>query len=119
MRAVTEQSHRKDGIGAYLPALAVLAFSALGTAWLDYRPTDPSHATLALFSPGLSHEDAFAAVARAGGNIVSGAPLPFALIVQSNDPNFFARLRKAGAWLLLDATGRGGCTVFSGPGNSP
>ena len=52
---------------------------------------------------------AITAAASARVNIVAKSPVPFALIVQSDDPGAVARLRQQGAWMLLDARGRGLC----------
>jgi hypothetical protein len=59
-----------------------------------------------------SASDAAQAVARADGAILSrfGA---FGLIARSEQPGFSARLYSAGAMLVLDGGGRGGCLAQS------
>lgn len=99
--------------GAYIPALLLLALSTLGVAWLDFQPKGHGARTLVMFSPAMDGGEALRAVVQAGGSVVARAPLPFSLVARSDDPAFYARLRKAGAWLLLDATGKGGCYPFS------
>ena len=99
--------------GSLIPALLLLIVSTLAIGWLEYRPLDPKAPILVWFSPRYSTGATFSAVIRAGGRIVANGPVPFSMIVQSNRPGFFSRLHHEGAWLLLDATGRGGCLSFS------
>lgn len=101
----------REGTAAYLPAALLLVASTLAVAWLDFRATDAARPTLAVFRGDTSLNEAFAAAAHAGGSLLGRGPLPATFIVQSKDPSFLAKLRKTGAWLLLDARGWGGCAT--------
>jgi hypothetical protein len=90
----------------------MLALSVLGAGWLQLRPLRDDIPLLSIFSPMANENSILAATIAAGGKIIAKSPLPFALIVQSDDPDFVARMRDAGAWLVLDATGRGLCRAF-------
>ena len=103
------QGGSTEGAGAYLPATVLLLASTILVGWLNFRSVDAAAPTLAVFSPQTTFEHALAATLGAGGNVIAKGPLPFSIIVQSGDPSFFDRLRRAGAWLLLDPKG-GGCT---------
>ena len=111
-KLITMPRQEETFVSASWPAILVLVFSVLGAAWLQFRPVRDEAPLLSIFSPLTSENAALAATIAAGGKIIAKSPLPFALIVQSDDPDFIARMRRAGAWLLLDATGRGLCRVF-------
>lgn len=53
--------------------------------------------------------DPVRAVARAGGSILRGTTLPWIVVAVSEEADFAARLRGAGAWLTLDASAIAGC----------
>jgi hypothetical protein len=65
-------------------------------------------AIVAVFPPWWSSSRTFIAASEAGAILNSGA-YPFVVIVQSQSPELGARLRAAGALLLLDPLGMGGC----------
>lgn len=52
--------------------------------------------------PGTSAEATAAAIARAGGTLVAPARVGWIVIARSESGDFAARLRMAGAWLLLN-----------------
>jgi hypothetical protein len=53
--------------------------------------------------PGTSAEATAAAVAMAGGTLVSPARVGWIVVARSDGGDFAARLKEAGAWLLLNA----------------
>ena len=108
MRKVIEPQQERLA-SAVWPAALMLLGSFLAVGWLQYRPVRSDAPVLGVFSPFAGADAATRAAAAAGANIVAPSPVPFALIVQSDDPEFFVRMRRAGAWLLFDATGRGLC----------
>jgi hypothetical protein len=65
-------------------------------------------AIVAVFPPWWPASRTFNAASNAGAIVNDGA-FPFVLIVQSPRPGLGARLRAAGALLLLDPLGLGGC----------
>jgi hypothetical protein len=93
---------------SFAPAALLLASSSLSIGWLHYRP-EPARPTLVVFAPGTTGDEAILKSAGAGANLVAVGRLPGSAIVQSDDPSLRARLIEAGAWLMLDATGRGDC----------
>jgi hypothetical protein len=95
---------------AWLPALLLLLASALGSAWLELRPTATVGAPVAaIFPPWWNAERSFTAAASAGGAIVRTGTWSNILVVTAADGGLFNRLRAAGAWLLVNPTALDGC----------
>jgi hypothetical protein len=99
-----------DGWHALVLPGALLATSLTLVAWLQFAP-QPSKPVVVFFAPGTDRAQALMAAVTAGGRIIGAGAWDNSIIVQSADPDFFRRLRAAGAWLIADATGRGGCTA--------
>lgn len=78
-------------------------------------PNDDS-AVVAVFPPWWPSSRAVAAASDVGA-IVDGGAFPFVLIVQSQNPGLGERLRAAGALLLLNPLGFGGC--LTSPSRNP
>lgn len=71
-----------------------------------------SRGTLAaVFAPGLERPAALEAVAKAGGLIVREGSWGTVLIAHSDETGFAGRLRRAGAWLVLDPQSAAGCLI--------
>jgi hypothetical protein len=71
-----------------------------------------SRGTLAaVFAPGVERPAALEAVARAGGLIVREGSWGTVLIAHSDESGFAGRLRRAGAWLVLDPQSAAGCLI--------
>jgi hypothetical protein len=101
-RAERRQAAALTGLGllliaASLPAVAIAA-----------APPSGAHDIAAVFPPWWSHGRAMTAAGIAGEVEASGA-VKGVLIVHSDQPGLAARLRDAGALILLDAQGLGGC----------
>jgi hypothetical protein len=88
----------------------LLAASLTLIAWLQFAP-QPSRPVVVFFRPGISRASALLATVSAGGRIIAAGAWDNSLIAQSADPDFFRHLHRAGAWLIADATGHGGCTT--------
>jgi hypothetical protein len=63
-----------------------------------------------VFAPWTDTGSAVVRVAAANARLVRVGALPFVLIVQSDAPGVFARLRATGALLILDARDAVGCS---------
>lgn len=71
-----------------------------------------SRGTLAaVFAPGVERPAALEAVARAGGLFVREGNWGTVVIAHSDQSGFAGRLRRAGAWLVLDPQSAAGCLV--------
>ena len=71
-----------------------------------------SRGTLAaVFAPGLERSAALEAVAEAGGLIVREGRWGTVVIAHSDATGFAGRLRRAGAWLVLDPLSAAGCLI--------
>jgi hypothetical protein len=72
---------------------------------------------LAVFPPGMSDDEAFAAVLRAGGRPVRKTWMPFAWVAQGDEPGFVRRLEEQGALASYGemplGPALGGCAVVS------
>lgn len=71
-----------------------------------------SRGTLAaVFAPGAERPAALEAVVRAGGLIVREGSWGTVVIAHSDQSGFAGRLRRAGAWLVLDPQSAAGCLI--------
>lgn len=73
------------------------------------EPPATTQGVAVVFAPWTGAGEAFERVARAGGEIVRGGGFPFVAVAAASSPDFAARIRTQGAWLLLDPQGLGGC----------
>jgi hypothetical protein len=92
-----------------VPVLLCLAISVAGIA-ASIGAGKPSSDTsvVAVFPPWWSASRTLVAASRAGAVLNSGA-YSFVVVVRSQDHELGARLHAAGALLLLDPLGLGGC----------
>jgi hypothetical protein len=93
-------------LGAVL-LCALICCAGLGGGLLAAEPKGDA-AVAAVFPPWWSASQSLAAAASAGDVSAAGA-LPFVFIVQPRDPGLHARLRAAGALLLMNPLGMAGC----------
>lgn len=98
--AAAPQTGRPASAPGWLP-WAFLALSTLIVAGLAAEPRRTDRMA-AVFSPWKSPAAVFAAASRAGAIDAAGG-FSNVLIVRSDQPGLAARLRKAGAWALIDA----------------
>ena len=96
------------GWRAYCVPGLMLAFSLMLLLGLNYYPK-ASQPVVVFFLPGTTKIQTLDAAIGSGANIVAAGAFASSLIVQSESPDFFSRLHKAGAWLIVDATGKSGC----------
>lgn len=94
------------GVSAWLYPLALLLGSLLVAFGIASRPADHG-AVAAVFPPWWSGTDAVRAAVGAGPVIRFGG-LPFIVIVMT-ERGGAGRLRRAGAWAVLDPVALGGC----------
>jgi hypothetical protein len=92
----------------WLPAALLLAVTVAMTGGLMLLP-EPGRPSLVWFSPLVSADQALAAAAFAGARIIDHGRLPTSLVVQPDEIDGLARLRAAGAWLIVNAQTFGGC----------
>jgi hypothetical protein len=84
-------------------AICILSFAVSAGAMVSAK----ADRVAAVFPPWWSEPKVFAHAASAGQIVQVGAP--FVVILQSDQPGLGARLRRAGAVLLLNPLGRGPC----------
>jgi hypothetical protein len=96
---------------ALTPALALLMASTLGLGALQYGPAGDAAPVLAFFPFRSDAEAVRTAMSVPDARLVGRGRLPGSLVLQSMQPGLPARLRDAGAWLVLDGKGRAGCLV--------
>jgi len=71
-----------------------------------------SQGTLAaVFAPGTDQAEALAAVVQAEGLVVRAGGWGAVLVAHSDKPGFAERLRRAGAWLVVDPRSAAGCLL--------
>jgi hypothetical protein len=98
-----------DAVLRAFPVLLCLLICSFGLAGslIASGPRD-DRAIAALFPPWWSPATRFSAAGSAG-EIVDAGAFPFILIIQSDRPGLADRLRAAGALLLVNPFGAGGC----------
>lgn len=78
---------------------------------------------LAVFAPGTTEPDIFAAILRAGGRPVRATWLDFVWIAHGREPGFVGRLHAEGARMALEefplSPQLGGCVAFASNLKSP
>jgi hypothetical protein len=96
-----------------LPLFICLAISvAAMAASIGASKTSDGDAIVAVFPPWWSAARTFYAAGETGAILNNGA-FPFVVVVQSASAGLDVRLRAAGALLLLDPLGLGGCLGYS------
>jgi hypothetical protein len=98
--------------GAGAPRVAVCALAVFATLAVAVAQADAPRAAngfAVIFPPWWSAAQALNAAASAG-DITGVGALPFILVVRSDAPRLKARLRQAGALLLLDPRAAGTCS---------
>jgi hypothetical protein len=73
----------------------------------------------AIFPPGTEQAEAMAAVVEAEGLVVRGGGWGSVLVVHSDKPGFAKRLRRAGAWLVVDPRSAAGCLLVADMNATP
>ena len=92
-----------------LPILLCVAVSLAGIgASIGAGKPSSDNSFVAVFPPWWSASRTLVAASEAGAILNSGT-YSFVVLVQSNSPELGARLHAAGALLLLDPLGLGGC----------
>jgi hypothetical protein len=99
----------------WLPGALLLIVTVAMAGGLVLQP-DADRPALAWFSPLLSADQAVQAAASAGARIIGHGRLPTSLVVQPDETDGLARLRAAGAWLVVNARIAGGCGLRLEPG---
>jgi len=104
--------------GRRLHLFAVLLLVAVSALWLAVimrAGEDAAEAegrmVMVLFPPGAGLKEVFLATERAGGTIVGDTWLSNVWILHSERSGYPARLRAAGAWLVIDTAPFGQLTV--------
>ena len=86
-------------------ALATLVFPLLLVA----APSDARNGVAVVFAPWVGEAQAMSLVAESGGALVRTGAFSFITVAIPKAPDFAARVRSAGAWLLLDPQFLDGC----------
>ncbi len=110
-----------EGPAAWLAAAGLLACAAVATAPLAFAPR-PGRPVAALFPPWWDASRALEATVLAQAVMVRAGAWPALVVaVDAADvsraggrPGLGARLRAAGAWLILDPRSLGGCFLLPG-----
>jgi hypothetical protein len=98
--------------GSAILALGLLlAASTLPVFAAADLPGAASGTLAAVFAPGTDRAAALAAVAEADGLVVRAGGWGSVLVARSDEAGFAARLRRAGAWLVVDPRSAAGCLI--------
>ncbi|MGE4322614.1 MAG: hypothetical protein AB7E60_06235 [Sphingobium sp.] len=104
---------RWHGVTAWLPAALLLVTGLAGLAVVSILNGNASGPYLVIAPPGASLADTINLVGAADSRLVQAGRFPNMVIAASDQPDFAATLRKAGAWLAIPAPERGGCALPS------
>lgn len=77
--------------------------------FLVASPSDERNGVAVVFAPWVGEAQAMSLVAESGGALVRTGALSFVTVAIPKAPDFAARVRSAGAWLLLDPQFLDGC----------
>lgn len=94
---------------AALPAVALVAFGTVGLAVAELRPSAEERKPVGILVLGGDAADAARVVAAAEGRLVAAGGWLQTVIARSDDPDFVAKLYRAGASLVFNADGAVGC----------
>jgi len=86
-------------------ATATLLFPLLLVA----APSDARSGVAVVFAPWVDEAQAMSRVAESGGALVRPGAFSFITVAIPKAPDFAARVRSAGAWILLDPQFLDGC----------
>lgn len=104
----------RAGLGAFVPALALALISAVALGALQMRPSDRTGDQVAVvFAPGTGLTEAIGRIARADGAVLRAGAFSNIVVAVGTTPGFVDRVKKRGAWLVVDPRGLGGCFVGS------
>lgn len=87
----------------------VPAILALGVPLVTLLPAQAGLPVLVIAAPWADAAGTVALVGRAEGAILRGTAIPWIAVAVSSQPDFPGRLRRAGAWMVLDAALASGC----------
>ncbi|HWZ38045.1 MAG TPA: hypothetical protein VNY08_07085 [Bradyrhizobium sp.] len=93
----------------WLNAAALLIASFVAVAALSLRVRPGTEIVAVAFPPWWSSERAFLAAASADAAIVRMTAVPSLLVVRPDQRDGLPRLRKAGAWLVMDPQAIAAC----------
>lgn len=93
-----------------MPALLLLLASALALAGTALAPREDG-LVAAVFPPGLDRNGVLERVVAADAVLVRPGAWNWIAVVASTRPGLAARLRAAGAWLVLDPIAAAGCPL--------
>ncbi|MGF1630804.1 MAG: hypothetical protein ACFCUT_15120 [Kiloniellaceae bacterium] len=119
---MSSQSSIPTQLGGFAKAATRRLVTGLGFGLLLLASTTPLFAVAdlpgaergtlaAVFPPGTDRPAALAAVAEAGGFIVREGSWATVIVAHSNESGFAGRLRRAGAWLVVDPLSAAGCLI--------
>jgi hypothetical protein len=100
---------RNKSIAALLPAAALILSGTVALGAAELHPRAVASAPLGILVFGRDSGDAARIVAAAGGRLVSSGGWLGTVVAVSDDPDFAARLYRAGASLVFRADGAVGC----------
>lgn len=89
--------------------MLLLLASWLALAYLSLQPRADAVVLAAVFPPWWGAERTFAAAASTGAAIIRTGAIPTIVVLHPTGDDGLARLRQAGAWLVLDPKAIGGC----------
>jgi hypothetical protein len=100
----------------WLNAAALLVLSWIAIAALSLQVHPGTEVVAVAFPPWWSAQQVFQAAASANAAIVRDTALPALLVVRPDVFDGLARLRKAGAWLVIDPQAIAACLTDNAKG---
>ncbi|HVO02993.1 MAG TPA: hypothetical protein VMT54_12370 [Candidatus Cybelea sp.] len=100
---------RRDHLLHLLPALALVLLGTAALGYAELRPIKQPRTPFAVLTPNGDAADALRIVAAADGRLISAGGWLGGAVAVSDDPDFAAKLYRAGARLVLRVDGATGC----------
>lgn len=92
-----------------MPAILLAVVSSVAMLAVVLTPDPTADAVAVITPPWFDSARTMALVVSAGGSIVDVGGTPNIIVAHSNDRGFVKSLYRAGAWLVVNPLGAGGC----------
>lgn len=105
--------------GRVFDAVVICTFAAaslLASARAALAPRDPLSGVAVIYSPWTNAEDAFRRAVEGGARFVRYGGAPFIVVVMPEAPDYLARARAGGAFMIADPQAIAACFSVVGRG---
>ncbi len=105
----TVRRSRSETLVSVWPVFLFLIASVFGTAAVALTPSADGRPVAAVFAPGLSWTETFQRAGGTGATVIARGGWDNVVVIRSPAPDLLRRLRRAGAWMIVDPMGFAAC----------